>query len=120
MTEPIIIQAITTLGLIVVAVLQVITHQRTKALSDDVRVVRGQTENEHKDAQYPNLRDELTAIRLGLERAERYIKDVDADVRRDRETMHRHIDYADGVVAETRKELADLKATCPARSPLRQ
>ena len=123
MTEPIIVQSITTLGLIVVAVLQVISHQRTKALSEDVRVVRGQTENEHKDAQYPNLRDELTAIRLGLERAdertERYIKDVDDDVRRDRETMHRHIEYADGVVADARRELADLKATCPARSARR-
>ena len=119
MTEPIIIQTITTLGLIVVAVLQVIAHQRTKALSEDVRVVRGQTENEHNDAEYPNLRDELTAIRLGLERAdertERYIRDVDADVRRDRETMQRHIEHSDALVNEARREFAEFKAACPAR-----
>ena len=119
MTEPIIVQSITTLGLIVVAVLQVISHQRTKVLSEDVRVVRGQTENEHKDAEYPNLRDELTAIRLGLERAdertERYIRDVDADVRRDRETMQRHIEHSDSVVNEARREFAEFKAACPAR-----
>ena len=126
MTEPIIIQTITTLGVVVVGILQAIAHRRTKALSDDVRVVRGQTENEHKDARFPNLRDEVTEllnqvmeIKRGMERADartdRYIKDVDADVRRDRETMQRHIEYSDAVVNEARREFAEFKAACPAR-----
>ena len=109
MTEPIIVQSITTLGLVLVAVLQVIAHRRTKELSEDVRVVRGQTENEHKDAQYPNLRDELTAIRLGLERAdartERYIHDVDADQKATRDALDRHIDAADRIVEDAKRDM---------------
>ena len=95
---------------------QVVKTRRDGALN---RLVAGVPYIQWMGIRFDRRGDELTAIRLGLERAdartERYIKDVDADVKRDRETMHRHIDYADGVVAEARKELADLKATCPAR-----
>lgn len=60
MSDAVIIQLITTGGLIVVAVLG---NRKLNRIGADAREARDQTANEHADAEYPNLRDELTETR---------------------------------------------------------
>lgn len=80
MSEPIILQVITTLGVVVVAWLG---NRKLNGIRDDSAVARAQTENDHANADYPNLRDELTATRgliHGLGRQlgglEQWVKDL--------------------------------------------
>lgn len=80
MTEPIVLQVITTLGVVVVAWLG---NRKLNGIRDDSAVARAQTENDHANADYPNLRDELTATRgliHGLGRQlgglEQWVKDL--------------------------------------------
>lgn len=136
MTEAILLQIITTAGLIVVAVVQVAGSRRTKQIGAsveeiraDTRVTRKQTENDHTDAEFPNLRDEITAIRRGtvrgLERIERHIKDVDDDQKSTRHSLDRHLDDADRKLAEINRSILRVSETaerqhvaaCPARRP---
>jgi hypothetical protein len=63
MSDPVVIQLITTAGVIVVAILGKVKLDR---ISRDTRVTREQTENSHADTEYPNLRDEVTAMRETL------------------------------------------------------
>ncbi len=62
MSDPVVINIITTLGLIVVAI---IGNKKLNRIGGDARTAAAQTANEHADAEYPNLRDELTAVREG-------------------------------------------------------
>lgn len=80
MSEPIVLQAITTLGVVIVAWLG---NRKLNGIRDDASVARAQTENDHAGADYPNLRDELTATRgliHGLGRQlgglEQWVKDL--------------------------------------------
>lgn len=80
MTEPVVLQAITTVGVIIVAWLG---NRKLNGIRDDSAVARAQTENDHANADYPNLRDELTATRgliHGLGRQlgglEQWVKDL--------------------------------------------
>lgn len=59
MTESITIEVITTVGLIVVAWLG---NRKLNRIGKDAKVTRHQTENSHQGAEYPNLRDEITAV----------------------------------------------------------
>lgn len=59
MTESIIIQLITTAGIIVVAWLG---NRKLNRIGKDAKVTRNQTENSHQNAEYPNMRDEITAV----------------------------------------------------------
>ena len=113
MTEPILVQAISSIGLIVVAGLQWLAARREKArdkanekrdevlakVREDAAVARAQTENAHAEADYPNLRDELTAVREGQERGfdrvERYMRDVDRSARATAHSLDRHIEDAE-------------------------
>ncbi|MGN7703526.1 hypothetical protein [Cellulosimicrobium sp. 22601] len=60
MSDAVIIQLITTGGLIVVAILG---NRKLNRIGADAKATRDQAENEHAEAEYPNLRDELTATR---------------------------------------------------------
>lgn len=64
MSDAIIVQLITTVGLVVVAV---IGNRKLNRIGQDARTTAQQTANEHHDAPFPNLRDELTAVREGQE-----------------------------------------------------
>lgn len=106
MTEGIIVQLITTVGLIVVAF---IGNKKLNKIRDDTTETRKQTENEHKDEPYPNMRDELTAVRTSVERMdsrlESYIRDVDHDARSTRHSLERHIKASEREHADIRKRL---------------
>ena len=92
--------------------------RNARVAAEDARVARTHTENEHKDAEYPNLRDELTAARQAAERAvelaealaegqkrhDAEIGGVRSDIRRDRDDTARVADRLDGLAAETRRE----------------
>lgn len=107
MTEGIIVQLITTAGLIIVAWLG---NRKLNRIRDDTQETRKQTENEHKDEPYPNMRDELTAVRTSVERMdnrlEMYIADVDKDARSTRHSLERHIKASEREHAEIRKALS--------------
>jgi len=59
-SDPVIIQLVSTAGLIVVAILG---NRKLNRIGADAKASREQTENEHAEAEFPNLRDELTATR---------------------------------------------------------
>ena len=93
MTEPVVLQAITTLGVVVVAWLG---NRKLNGIRDDSAVARAQTENDHANADYPNLRDELTATRgliHGLGRQlgglEQWVKDLASGSERIDDTITR-------------------------------
>lgn len=66
MSDAVLIALVNTAGLIVVAVLG---GKKLGRIGRDTAVTREQAENEHADAEYPNLRDELTATREVADRA---------------------------------------------------
>ena len=109
MPEPVLIQIITTGGLIIIAIVQVVASKRQKRIEDDVRVTREHTENSHRGAPYPNMRDEITAIRRtierGFEQTNRYVKDVDVDQKATRDALDRHIDAADRIAEDARRDM---------------
>lgn len=59
MTEPVTLQIITTVGLVVVAWLG---NRKLNRIDGNAREAREQTANEHADAEFPNMRDEITAL----------------------------------------------------------
>ena len=103
MTDTIIIQLITTGGVIVVAWIQWGFKRKISNIASDARVTREQTENEHIEAEYPNLREEITAVRKSAERIERHLQDVDRDTKGTRHALERHIDVADLELDNMRK-----------------
>jgi hypothetical protein len=66
MSDAVLIALVNTAGIIVVAVLG---GKKLVRIGRDAAVTREQAENEHADAEYPNLRDELTATRAVADRA---------------------------------------------------
>lgn len=60
MSDAVIIQLIVTVGGIVAVVLG---NKKLNRIRADTAATREQAENEHADAEYPNLREELTATR---------------------------------------------------------
>ena len=114
MPEPVLIQIITTGGLIVIAIVQVIASKRQKRIEDDVRVTRSHTENKHQNDEYPNLRDEVTAIRRtverGFEQTHRYVKDVDVDQKATRDALDRHILTAERIVEDAKRDVDEHMA----------
>lgn len=132
MSEALGIQLITTVGLIVVAI---IGKLKLDAIGRDARASRVQTENEHEDTEYPNLRDEVTAIRTAVSglagtveaasesaekagqaatkaaraaaRAGEHASDVDVSVRALGHSLDRHVSILD-------RRLDDVEASIPA------
>ena len=99
--------------------------KNARVAAEDARVARTHTENEHADAEYPNLRDELTATREAAEKAvtasERAVELAEAlaagqkrhdseiggvrsDIRQDRRDTARVAERIDGLGQETRRE----------------
>lgn len=116
MSDAIVVQLITTAGVVLVAVLGKIKLDR---IGRDAREAREQTANEHADAEYPNLRDELTAMRgevsAGLGRLEDGQKRHDSEIGGIRHTQRQQTDAIarldermEGRDAEQRREHAAL------------
>lgn len=103
--------------------------RNARVAAQDARIARKHTENEHADAEYPNLRDELTATREAAEKAvavsERAVELAEAlaagqkrhdseigglrsDIRRDRDDTGRVADRLDGLGNEIRLEHSAL------------
>lgn len=76
MTEPVVLQAITTLGVVVVAWLG---NRKLNGIRDDTTVAREQIENDHANAEFPNLRDELTATREDVRAMRNEIRGLHAE-----------------------------------------
>ncbi|MET4222797.1 hypothetical protein [Oerskovia enterophila] len=116
MSDAVVIQLIATAGLILVAALGKVKLDR---IGRDAREAREQTANEHADAEYPNLRDELTAMRAdlsaGLDRLEAGQKRHDGEIGGIRHTQRQQTDALarldermEGRDAEQRREHAVL------------
>ncbi|MFD6093967.1 hypothetical protein ACFWGN_17775 [Oerskovia sp. NPDC060338] len=116
MSDAVVIQLITTLGACAAVILGKVKLDR---IGRDAREAREQTANEHADAEYPNLRDELTAMRgdlsAGLDRLEAGQKRHDSEIRGIRKTQSQQTDAlarldvrVEGRDAEQRREHAAL------------
>ncbi|OCI31039.1 hypothetical protein [Oerskovia enterophila] len=116
MSDAVVVQLITTAGVILVAALGKVKLDR---IGRDAREAREQTANEHADAEYPNLRDELTAMRgdlsAGLDRLEAGQKRHDGEIGGIRHTQRQQTDALarldermEGRDAEQRREHAVL------------
>lgn len=139
MTEAVWVQIVTALGLVVVAVINKrdsrATRRELSAVATDVRVTRDHTENEHLDAPYPNMRDEITSVRetvegmaqvqrgqdRRMERIERQTADLrDAGDATD-DTLDRyqsrHARALADAVADRKRDMADLEARFERRVP---
>ena len=138
MTE-VLVQIVTALGLIVVAVVNKRDSKATRtavhAVAEDARVTREQTENSHAGAEYPNLRDQqdaqlalsrethdqvlaLAEVQRGQDRRLDRIERQTADLRRADEatddTLDRHeLDHARALA----RALTDLEARFEHRVP---
>lgn len=113
----IIVSAITAIVAIIVAVITGRNNERLKRIEIDSAATREQTQNEHATAEFPNMRDELTATRMAvgasaesqelalnalaesLERQmatlEGYIRDVDKTVRATQHSAERQASLVD-------------------------
>lgn len=102
----IIVSAITAVVAIIVAIITGRNNERLKRIEIDSAATREQTENEHADAEYSNLREELTATRMALkslaeaqerqlDALEGYVRDVDKSVRAARHSADRQADLVD-------------------------
>ncbi|MFD6094585.1 hypothetical protein ACFWGN_20935 [Oerskovia sp. NPDC060338] len=116
MSEAVVIQLIVTAGALVAIILGKVKLDR---IGRDARVSREQTANEHADAEYPNLRDELTAMRgevsAGLGRLEAGQKRHDSEIggirhaqRQQTDALARLDERMEGRDAEQRREHAVL------------
>ncbi|WP_454728842.1 hypothetical protein [Cellulosimicrobium protaetiae] len=140
MSDPVIIQLVSTAGLIVVAILG---NRKLNRIGADAKASRQQTENEHAEAEYPNLRDELTATRGEVKGMARHLAhlarwmrdlataDTDLEAAADRAArkaardLARAVEERDEKLAELREEiprvirseLAQHVEDCPLRNP---
>lgn len=96
MTEGVLIQLITTGGVIIVAILSLINHRA-------VREVRSQVQNEHSS----NLRHDLDAAadaakqaKEAAHRTERYVKDLDVSLKALEHSLDRRFEMAGRVFGE--------------------
>lgn len=132
MSEAVTIQLIVTGGLVLVALIgfagqirvNKATAHKLNSIKGDVFATRLQAENEHAESDYPNLRDEITSIRLTVEqladrvaadaetmaradeRGTTFIQEVDTDVRSLRKSLDRHIVTAN-------RQLDEIRASIP-------
>lgn len=60
-----------------------------RAIRAKLDKVVGQTENSHQDSEYPNMREEITAIRMTSEQAVKLVKELGEDQRRERDAVRR-------------------------------
>ena len=74
--------------LIVLAVIAAIgpalTARATRGIKADLKSVKDQTENEHQGGDFPNLRDELTEVRVLVGEIRKDIGGLREDVRHER------------------------------------
>ncbi|MBZ2197284.1 hypothetical protein [Occultella gossypii] len=77
MSDVVIGQIIQAIGLVVVAF---VGGRKLNRIGKDARTSATQTENEHSDGDYPNLRDELTSVRTSVEKAVHEIGGVRSEV----------------------------------------
>ncbi|MDQ7991204.1 MAG: hypothetical protein AAGC63_00310 [Propionicimonas sp.] len=69
-------------------------RRKVDEVADDAKASRKQTENEHADAEYPNLREELTAARTSVESLAALVTEVKGHVsglRLDHTAMRRDV-----------------------------
>lgn len=99
MSDAVVIQLITTLGALVAVILGKVKLDK---IGRDAREAREQTANEHADAEYPNLRDELTAVHGTL-------RDVVGGVERLEDGQKRH-DSEIGGIRHTQRQQTDALA----------
>lgn len=145
MTE-VLVQIVTALGLIVVAIVNKRDSRATRtavhAVAEDARVTREQTENSHAGAEYPNLRDQQDAqlalsrethdqvlavaeSQRGLERRMSRLERQATDLRRADEatddTLDRHdLDHTRALaraIVDRERAMADLEARFENRVP---
>ena len=145
MTEGVWIQIITTVGLVVVAMLG---NRKLNIIRRDSRTAAEQTANSHAETEYPNLRDDLDAkfegvaknfagtngairaVHERLDRHEAWMRDngrridaVDEDTqRRDKDAEREFARRVDALVSQTipsliRTELGNHVGSCPLREP---
>lgn len=123
-----IISVIGTVSVIVVTIITARSNERIKKIELDAAATREQTQNEHATAEYPNLRDELTATRESVEALARsqdrtnkltedYIRDVDKSVRATQKSLERHTTLAESRLDEI-PQLIEIaikthSTTCP-------
>lgn len=114
MSEGIIVQLITTLGVVLVAVLG---NNKLNRIGKDTKATLKQTENDHQNSEYPNLRDELTAFRKETSET---LEQVQADIRGTRKDVT-GLRVDDGLirkdvslaVQQRREEIQDLRDEIP-------
>lgn len=125
------ISIVGTISIIAVTVITARSNERIKKIELDAAATREQTQNEHATAEYPNMRDELTATRMALkalsESQERqmdtlkgYVRDVDESLRAVRHSADRQADLVDSRFQEI-PGLIDVSisshiADCPLRA----
>lgn len=85
MTENITIQIITTLGLVVVAWLG---NRKLNRIGSDAKEAREQTANSHQNAEFPNLREELTAVHADVREVAEIVRGHDRHLER----LDRHLE----------------------------
>lgn len=106
-----IISIVGTVSVIVVTIITARSNERIKKIELDAAATREQTQNEHATAEYPNLRDELTATRKALQSLaesqerqmttlEGYIRDVDKTVRATQHSAERQATLVDSRFSE--------------------
>lgn len=139
MTEAVWVQIVIVVGLVLVAVINKRDSRATRRdlalVADDARVTREQSENEHANAPYPNMRDELTSVRetvegiaqivtghdRRMERIERQTRDLrDTDDATDETLDRQRLDHARALaraVAEREDAMRDLEARFERRVP---
>lgn len=122
MTEGVVIQIITTLGLVVVAI---IGNRKLNRIGSDAKATLRQTENDHQTSEFPNLRDELTATRglvhgvdRKLDRAQSWLADLAEADRHHEQALDRKTQATDRALAvavqDRERELALLRREIPA------
>lgn len=70
-----------------------------RAIRAKLDKVVGQTENSHQDSEYPNMREEITAIRMTSEQAVKLVKELGEDQRQERDAVRRE---AEGIREDVR------------------
>jgi methyl-accepting chemotaxis protein len=134
---------------IVAILVALITRRDTKAalaktdktltrVAEDAAASRSQTENEHLDAEFPNLREELTAFRTDTSAALASIREdvggmhsevrdvrkdltgIRTDARRDRRKLSEQEQALDEHIADVTRIVEETKRSHVAECPLRQ
>ena len=91
----------------------------------NVKAVKAQTENEHANAEFPNLRDELSAVLAEVRGLRQDVGGIRAEIRTERDErrdvskrLDAHLDEVPALTADaiTKGEAAHVVA-CPLRNP---